>query len=135
MTDEADVLAHIATLETPRREEAERLDTIFREVTGYLPRLWSGRMVGYGTYDYTYKSGRSGTWFGTGFAAGKRHLTIYILPGYTDFPEITAALGPDTHGKSCIYITKLDRIDEAALGRLIRAGLDDLSTHWPVQPT
>ena len=128
--------AHIAAIADPsRKAEAERLDRIFRDVTGFAPRLWSGRMVGYGQYDYTYDSGHSGTFLATGFATAKRHLTIYILPGYTPFPEIMARLGPHRHGKSCLYITRLEQIDETALRDLIRAGLDDLATRWEVQPT
>lgn len=132
--DEAE--AHIAAIEPERRrDEARRLDAIFREVTGFSPQLWSGRMVGYGKYDYTYETGHSGTSLATGFAAAPRQLTIYILPGYTPFPEIMARLGPHRHGKSCLYLTRLERIDEGALRDLIRAGLDDLATRWKIQPT
>lgn len=128
--------AHIAAIDDPgRKAEAQRLDTIFREVTGYVPKLWSGRMIGYGAYDYTYDSGHSGTFLATGFAVSKRQLTVYILPGYTPFPEIMARLGKHKHGKSCLYVTRLDTIDEAALRDLIRAGLDDLGTRWEVRPT
>lgn len=128
--------AHIAAIEDPRRKaEAERLDTIFREVTGYAPRLWSGRMVGYGAYDYTYESGHSGTSLATGFAIGARQITLYIMPGYTPFPEITERLGKFKHGKACFYITRLENVDETALRDLIRAGLEDLATSWEVQPT
>ncbi|MBT8457933.1 MAG: DUF1801 domain-containing protein [Rhodobacteraceae bacterium] len=128
--------AHIAAIEpAARRAEAERLDTIFREVTGFKPKLWSGRMIGYGQYDYTYETGHSGKFLATGFAAAKRQISIYILPGYTAFPDITARLGKHRHGKSCFYFTRLDDADEAALRELIRAGLDDLATRWPITPT
>ena len=128
--------AHIAAIADPaRRAEAERLDGIFRQVTGYAPRLWSGRMIGYGAYDYRYDSGHAGTSLATGFAVAPRQLTIYILPGYTPFPEIMARLGTHRRGKSCLYITRLDRVDEGALRDLIRAGLDDLATRWPIRPT
>ena len=128
--------AHIAAIEDPRRKaEAERLDAIFREVTGYAPKLWSGRMVGYGSYDYTYESGHSGTSLATGFAVSPRQLTVYVLPGYNPFPDIMDRLGKYRHGKACHYITRLENVDETALRELIRAGLDDLATRWEVQPT
>ena len=132
----AEAEAHIAAIEDPRRRgEAEQLDRIFREVTGYQPKLWSGRMIGYGQYDYTYDSGHSGTWLATGFAAAKRTVTIYIMPGYTPFPEIMERLGKYKLGKSCLYLTRLENADETALRDLIRAGLDDLATRWDIQPT
>ena len=127
---------YIAELQPDRRRaEAEKLDQLFREETGYGPKLWSGRMVGYGQYDYRYPTGHAGTSLATGFAAGARHLTIYILPGYTPFPEITERLGPHRKGKSCLYITRLDRIDQRALRELIRAGLADLATRWRIDAT
>ena len=65
----SDVEAYLSGLQPERRQsEARRLDALFRDVTGWAPRLWAGRMVGYGSYDYTYDSGHSGTSLATGFA-------------------------------------------------------------------
>ena len=136
MSHAADATAFLSAVEPDRRHrEAQKLDALFREVTGWAPRLWLGGMLGYGTYDYTYASGRSGTFLATGFAPRKAKLSIYILPGYTDFSTILADLGKHTTGKSCLYINKLEDVDLEVLGRLIRAGLDDLGTRWPVRGT
>lgn len=127
--------AYLAEIGDPRRgAEAERLDTMFREETGFRPHLWSGRMIGYGAYDYTYESGHSGTSLATGFAVAPRQITLYIMPGYTPFPDIMARLGKYRAGKACLYLTRLEDADEAALRDLIRAGLDDLASRWTVRP-
>ena len=118
-----------------RRNEAAVLDAFFRKTTGWQPQLHSGNMLGYGRYDYTYASGRSGTWFATGFAPRKAKISIYIMPGYTDFPLILARLGKHTKGKSCLYLNKLTDVNMEVLGELVRAGLDDLGKHWPVHST
>jgi hypothetical protein len=132
----AEVEAHIAAIEPARRrEEAGKLDWIFREVTGYQPKLWSGRMIGYGQYDYTYETGHSGTSLATGFAVAPRQVTIYVLPGYTPFRGIMARIGKHRKGKSCLYLTRLEHADEGALRELIRAGLADLGTRWRIDPT
>ena len=117
------------------REQALILNTIFKETTGYDPVLWNGRMIGYGTYDYTYDSGRSGTFIATGFSVLKSRFSIHILPGYTEFPDIQARLGKVKYGKSCAYVNKLEDIDLGVLPELIRAGLNNLNSIWPVQPT
>jgi uncharacterized protein DUF1801 len=117
-----------------RQQEARELDAIFQSATGFQPRIWTGGIVGYGAYDYTYASGQSGTWMATGFAPRKAKLSIYIMPGYADFEPILARLGPHSKGKSCLYLTRLDRADPQVLTELIRAGLRDLATHWPVRP-
>ncbi len=129
------MLAPIAALEDPaRRAEAERLDALFREVTGFRPKLWDNK-IGYGQYHYRYDSGREGDWLATGFGIGAREFSIYILPGYADFPAIAARLGPHRRGKSCWYIRRLADIDEGALAELIKAGLADLGRFWTVLPT
>ncbi|WP_299967778.1 DUF1801 domain-containing protein [uncultured Roseobacter sp.] len=125
----------LATVTPERRQrEAMTLDALFREVTGWAPRLWSGGMLGYGRYDYTYASGRSGSFLATGFAPRKARLSVYILPGYTDFSAILKDLGKHKTGKSCVYINKLEDVDLDVLRRLIRAGLSDLAAQWPVHP-
>ncbi|MCU9849556.1 DUF1801 domain-containing protein [Defluviimonas sp. WL0024] len=124
----------MAGVEPPsRRDEALRLDALFREVTGFEPVMWGPSIIGYGRYHYRYASGREGDFLATGFSPRKAALTIYIMPGYTDYSHILADLGSHRLGKSCLYVKRLSDIDEAVLARLIRAGLDDLETHWPVE--
>ncbi len=126
----------IASVPDPRRRgEASRLDAIFREVTGFRPVMWGPSMVGYGRYHYRYASGREGDALATGFAPRKAAISIYIMPGYADFGPILEDLGRHRRGRACLYVTRLDAIDEGALKRLIRAGLEDLARHWPVLPT
>lgn len=118
-----------------RRDDGLMLDEIFREVTGYNPVMWGSSIVGYGRYEYTYNSGRTGSFLATGFSPRKAALSIYIMPGYADFSHLLAHLGKHKLGKSCLYINRLDDVDTGVLKKLIRAGLDDLNEHWPVLPT
>ena len=135
MEDATDTESFLAAVTPERRRiDARRLDLIFREVTGWQPILWSPGIMGYGRYDYRYDSGRTGSHLATGFAPRKANTVVYIMPGYTDFGPILDRLGPYRKGKSCLYLTRLDKVDEGALRELIRAGLDDLATHWPVHP-
>jgi len=120
---------------SPRQAEARRLVTIFGDVTGYAPRVYLGGMVGFGRYAYTYDSGHSGVSLATGFAPRKADLSIYILPGYGNFGPILARLGKHRMGKACLYLRHLDDVDESVLRELIVAGLVDLKTRWPVEPT
>ncbi|WP_366942865.1 DUF1801 domain-containing protein [uncultured Roseobacter sp.] len=118
-----------------RRDEAHRLDALFRRRTGWAAQLWRGDILGYGRYDYTYKSGRTGSWLATGFAPRRAKLTIYIMPGYTDFSPVLARLGRHTKGKSCLYLKRLEDVDMDVLGELIQAGTEDLAATWPVSAT
>ncbi len=130
------VQAFLSTVQpTMKAEDARTLDRLFRETTGFEPVMWEPSIVGYGRYHYRYKSGREGEFLATGFSPRKAALSIYIMPGYTDFRDILRRLGKHKLGKSCLYVNKLADIDLDVLGELICAGLKDLERHWPVQPT
>lgn len=118
-----------------RRADALALEAIFRRVTGFAPVLWGAGIVGYGRYHYRYASGREGDAPATGFSPRAANMVVYVMPGYTDFDAILARLGPHRKGKSCLYFNRLSAIDAEVLALLIRAGLADLATHWPVQPS
>lgn len=135
MTD-SDVAAFLATVVPARKaEEARTLDRLFRDVTGFAPRLWGPSIVGYGWYHYRYASGREGDFLATGFSPRKARHCIYILPGYQDYGPILSRLGKHKTGVSCLYVNQLADIDLDVLADLIAAGLRDLNSHWPVRPT
>lgn len=131
---DAEVATFLNAVEHPtRRADGLALDALFRELTGWTPRMWGPSIVGYGSYHYKYDSGREGDFLATGFSSGKAKLSVHIMPGYADFGDILARLGKHKIGKSCLYINKLADIDMTVLGELIRAGLDDLNQKYPVQ--
>ena len=126
----------IATIEHDRkRAEATELNALFQRVTGFTPVMWGPSMIGYGRYHYKYATGREGDFLATGFSPRKTAHSIYIMPGYADFGEILSRLGKHKIGNSCLYVNKLADIDLTVLEELIRAGLQDLNSHWPVQPS
>lgn len=74
-----------------KREEARRLDALFRHVTGWRPVMWRSSLVGYGSYHYVYDSGRAGEMLATGFSPRKARHSIYIMPGYGDSKVLAAS--------------------------------------------
>ncbi|SHH77253.1 DUF1801 domain-containing protein [Marivita hallyeonensis] len=118
-----------------RREDARVLDQLFRDETGFQPRMWGPSIIGYGQYHYVYASGREGDFLATGFSPRKANMSIYIMPGYQDYSELLKDLGPHKTGASCLYVGRLSKIDLDVLRRIVRAGLTDLGKRWPVQPT
>ena len=122
---DASVDAFIDGLESERRrDEARRLVALFGEVTGEPPVLWGGKIVGFGRYHYRYASGREGDWFRIGFSPTARHVALHLM-GSTDeaHAEILGRLGPHRAGSGCVYVTRLDRVDEAVLRELAEAAL------------
>jgi len=50
-------------------------------------------MVGFGSYQYRYASGRQRDWFLVGFAPGKRELSIYLMPGFAAYDDLLQKIG------------------------------------------
>ncbi|MDX8347858.1 DUF1801 domain-containing protein [Cognatiyoonia sp. IB215446] len=133
---EVDPVDFINAVEHPtRRADAQTLDALFRRVTGWQPKMWGPTIIGYGSYSYTYESGRSGEFLATGFSPRKANLSLYIMPGYADFQSVLDRLGKYKIGKSCLYINKLADVDLDVVEEIVKAGLEDLGQRWPVSPS
>ena len=121
-TDES-VAGYLAGIEPERtRLEALRLRDMMRDVTGEEPVMWGPSIVGFGLMHYTYASGREGDWMRVGFSPRKAALSLYGLKGGPDAADLLSRLGPHTTGAGCVYVKKLDDVDEAVLRELIALG-------------
>jgi hypothetical protein len=119
----APVDGFLAAVEHPvRRQDGFRLRAIMAELTGEEPEMWGPTIVGFGRYHYKYDSGREGDAAAVGFSPRKASLSLYGLRAAPEAPELLARLGKHKMGAGCVYVNKLEDIDETALAELIRAG-------------
>ncbi|MBY4638057.1 DUF1801 domain-containing protein [Sphingopyxis sp. XHP0097] len=118
-----------------RREEARIVDAIHRRVTGFEPKMWGPSIIGYGSYDYVYDSGHSGTMCRAGFSPRKAAMTVYLMGNYCDrqaeADALFARLGKHKTGKSCLYINKLADVDLDALEGLVALSWDVMNRLYP----
>lgn len=118
--NKASVEEFLNAVEDPKkREDSFRVHKIMEEVTGEKAAMWGPSIVGYGTYHYVYDSGREGDWMAAGFSPRKNALTLYIMSGFTKFDGLMSKLGKFKTGKGCLYIKRLEDVDEAVLRELI----------------
>jgi hypothetical protein len=118
-----------------RRADAHRLCALMREITGDPPAMWGTSIIGFGTYHYRYASGREGDAPLAGFSPRSQHLVIYLVGEFGKrHQSVLARLGPHKTGKGCLYIKRLDDVDDDALRELIdrsariHRGIDRAST-------
>ncbi len=102
-----------------RRADALVLTDLMAEATGERPALWSGSIVGFGTYHYRYASGREGDTPAVAFAPRKAASTVYLMDGFGPYPDLLARLGPHTTGKSCLYLKRLADVDLEVLREIV----------------
>ncbi|SEH19590.1 protein of unknown function (DU1801) [Sphingopyxis sp. YR583] len=129
----ADFIA--AVPEARRREEAEAIDAMHRRVTGLTPKMWGPSIIGYGSYDYVYDSGRSGTMCRAGFSPRKAAMTLYLLGHYDkrqgEADALLDKLGKYKNGQSCLYINKLGDVDLEVLEQLVELSWEVMNERYP----
>jgi hypothetical protein len=106
-----------------KRNDSSELLAMLRDVTGEQPQMWGDSIVGFGSYHYTYASGRQGDWFVAGFSPRKQNLTLYVMGGFEQHDELLAKLGKHKLGKGCLYINKLQDVDRDMLRQLLAAAV------------
>ncbi len=124
----ASVAAFIASVpDEAKRSDAKALLKIFKEATGFTPKLWGTSMIGYGKYHYkSERSTQEGDWPLTAFSPRKQNLTIYIMPGFKKYGDIMKKLGKHTTSVGCLYIKKLADVDSEVLSKLIKRSVADM---------
>ncbi|MFQ5702225.1 MAG: DUF1801 domain-containing protein [Acidobacteriota bacterium] len=103
-----------------RRNDSLAVLAMMEKITGERPKLWGPDIIGFGSYHYTYASGREGDWFLTGFSPRKQALTLYIMSGFARHDALLEKLGKFKTGKACLYIKKLEDIHRPTLRELIK---------------
>jgi hypothetical protein len=109
-----------------KRADCKAIAKMMREATGKQAKMWGSAIVGFDSYDYTYASGRSGSWPVCGFSPRAQNISVYIMPGFSKFEKLLAKLGKFKIGKSCLYIKSLGDVDEKVLNKLIAASVKEM---------
>ncbi len=100
-------------------------------ISGAEAVMWGNSIVGFGRYQYKYKSGREGEWFLTGFSPRKNALTLYLMGGLDQQADLLAKLGKYKTGKGCLYIKRLSDVEESVLEEMITLGVNKLKEQYP----
>jgi hypothetical protein len=118
-----------------RRTEANAIDALHRRVTGLEPQMWGPSIIGYGSYDYKYDSGREGTMCRGGFSPRKAAMTVYLMGDFhlhqSAAEALFARLGKHKTGKACLYINKLADVDLAVLEQLVALSWQCMNEAYP----
>ena len=102
-----------------QRTDCRELMVLLKKVTRHSPRMWGPSMVGYGSYRYTYESGRTGEAPLAGFAIRGRELVVYLLAEEDRQKSLLSKLGKHKMGKSCLYFKQLTDLDKSVLKQLV----------------
>ena len=100
----ASVQEFLAAVEHPvRRADGFRMLALMSEITGEPAQMWGPTFVGFGHYHYGLTYG-------------------------PEAAELLGRLGRHKLGAGCLYVNKLDDVDEAVLTELVRLGYRHVTT-------
>ena len=108
-----------AIADEAKRKDAKALVKLMQSATGEKATMWGPSIIGFGSYHYTYESGREGDMPLAGFSPRKAATVLYGMTGFTESEALLAKLGKHTVGKGCLYIKKLTDVDEKVLEKLV----------------
>ena len=127
--NDKDVLSFLENVDhKKRKEDSLKLFELMNKTLGLEASMWGDSIVGYGSYHYKSKSGRSGDWFVTGFSPRKQSMTVYVLAGLHKFEEELSRLGKHKTGKGCLYINKLEDVDLEVLMEIVTKTYKDFES-------
>lgn len=106
------------------KEEQKRKDSfiileMMQKATGEKPKMWGSAIIGFGNVSLKYESGRELDWFKIGFSPRKQNFALYGLIHPEEQKEILKKLGKHSTGKGCLYINKINEVDETVLKKII----------------
>jgi hypothetical protein len=117
---EASVEDYIASRANAQQcTDCRELMALLKKVTRHSPRMWGPSIVGYGSYRYTYESGRTGEAPVAGFAIRGRELVLYLLLEGKGQRSLLSKIGKHRLGKVCLYFKQLADLDRSTLEKLV----------------
>ena len=102
-----------------QQADIRELMALFKKITRQAPRMWGPSMVGYGSFRYTYESGRTGEMPLAAFAIRGRDLVVYLMGEGETQTALLSRLGKHKMGKSCLYFRQLADLDKSVLEKLV----------------
>ena len=122
-----DVMAFLNAVEPEKkRQDSFEILHLMEEVTGEPPQMWGDSIIGFGSYHYKYASGREGDWMLVGFSPRKQAISLYLSYGYENFEDLMSKLGKYKTGKACLYVKKLEDVDQDVLRELVKRSAEHM---------
>ena len=116
-----------------KRDDSRRLIDMISQLTGEKPYMYGPTIIGFGNYHYKYATGHEGDAPLAGFSPRKATLTVYVAPDFPEREKLVEKLGKCKVSVSCIYVKKLDDLDQTVLKKMITASMKHIKKMYPSQ--
>jgi hypothetical protein len=124
---DASVEGYIASRASEQqRHDCHELMALLQKITKKRPRMWGPSIVGYGSYKYTYESGRTGEAPVAGFAIRGRELVLYVSTEGEEQKFLLSKVGKHRMRKVCLYFKRLADLDKSVLEKLVVGSIAEM---------
>jgi hypothetical protein len=121
---EASVVDYLQAIsDDKRRKDCLVIIDIMKKQSGYEPKMWGPAIVGFGSYHYKYDSGREGDAPLIGFSSRANAISLYLSSKFENRDELLSKFGKHKSSKACIYVQKLEDIDQDILNEMVKKSL------------
>lgn len=110
--------------------DCRELVTLLETITRQPAKMWGPSIVGFGSYRYTYESGRTGEAPLAGFAIRGRELVVYLDCEGDKQKALLSRVGKHKCGKCCLYFKRLDDLDKTVLKQLVRGSIAEVKRRY-----
>lgn len=119
------VVKFIGSVDNPiRRKDSIKLLGILEEIFDEEPRMWGDSIIGFGDAKYSNSQKKEYDWFKVGFSPRKNSLSLYLV-AYSEYIYKLADRMNLKHGKGCVYIKDLSKVDKGLIKEMIMYSLKE----------
>ena len=113
-----------------QRDDCRELMALFKKITRKSPKMWGPSIVGYGSYAYTYESGRTGEAPLASFAIRGREIVVYLMVDGKEHKSLLSTLGKHRMQGCCLYFRQIGDLDASALEKLVVASIAEVEQRY-----
>lgn len=111
-----------------KRNDCLYLANLMEKVTNLPAKMWGPAIVGFGSYHYKYESGREGDAPLVAFSPRKNEISLYLSSGFNKREELLAQFGKHKSAKACIYVKKLNDVNEEILKEMVKLSMEHVKS-------
>lgn len=129
--NENSVSQFISNIDHTRRQlDAQLIQQLMTRVSKKEAVMWGEDVIGFGSYHYTYKTGREGDWPILSFHPTIPKISIYVMPGFDNYEGLLKKLGKHKVATNCLFIHKLTDVDMQILEQLMTKVFNDMNAQY-----
>ncbi len=118
---DTDPLKLINNIEHVRRNhDSLTLLNMMKQVSKEEAVVWGDKSIGFGQYQYLYKTGRKGKWPVISFTPSLQNISIHVMPGLENYDALIQKIGHVKYSGSTLILHKFSDIKLPALEALLK---------------